>query len=277
MGLGGGFGAISIAAGSVTAPLIAAALAPLFGWRSIFVVTGVLGLLWIPLWGGVSARAPSIAAEEAAAAHAEARHLIRDIRLWSIAIAYCLVFTLYTLWANWTTIYLVQERHLTQAQANARYAWFPPAFAVLGGFFAGALAFYWIRGGVPAVVARMRTCWVTAPFLICGAAIPFLPGAGLAAAAIGASFLAFQSLLGTLFLLPLDLFGARRAGFTNSLLAFFAAGTQVLVSPAVGAIIDHVGFTALCLAVPLLPLSGLTLLQMSLRAAPAALSASPAR
>jgi sugar phosphate permease len=179
--------------------------------------------------------------------------LLRDRRLWAVALAYSLVFTLYMLWANWTTIYLVQERHLSLIEANTRYAWFPPAFAVLGGFLGGGLAFRLIRSGMRGLDARMRVCWLTAPLL----------------AAIGVSFLAFQSMLGNLFLLPLDMFGARPAGFTSALLALVAHSAQVVASPAIGIVVDRFGFTVLCVTVSLVPLVGLAILQLVLRAAPA--------
>ncbi len=265
MGLAGGFGAISISLGSIAAPLIVASMSPRSGWRSVFVLSGLLGLLWVPLWLFTSARIPP-RVEVTSEPHTPARDLLRDRRLWAVAFAYCLVYTLYSLWANWTTIYLVQERHLTQFEANARYAWFPPTFAVLGGFLGGGLAFAMIRRGMGGLAARMRVCWFTAPLLLVGASIPLLPSTTLAAAAIGVSFLAFQSILGNLFLMPLDLFGARPAGFSNSLLAFVASSTQVLVSPAIGAVVDQLGFTVLCVVAPLLPFFGLGMLQTTLGA-----------
>jgi ACS family hexuronate transporter-like MFS transporter len=276
MGLAGGFGAISLTIGSVGAPLIVAAMAPRFGWRAVFVFCGALGLLWVPLWLFTAARIPPRAPAESEP-HAPARQVLRDRRLWTVALAYCAVYTVYTLWANWTTIYLVQERGLTEVEANARYAWFPPAFAVLGGFFGGALSFAMIKRGMDALMARIRVCWLTAPLLLACAAIPFLPTATLAAAAIGLSFLAFQSLLGAIFLMPLDLFGARPAGTTNAVLAFVAAFTQVLASPLIGAIVDRVGFTAICVGIPVLPLLGLALLQATFPAARADRSPRPAR
>jgi len=265
MGLGGGFGAVSISLGSIAAPLVVAAISPRFGWRSVFVFTGLLGILWLPLWWFTSKRVPPCAESKSKLAFS-ARHLLRDRRLWAVALAYCLVYTLYTLWSSWTTIYLVQERHLTPLEANARFAWFPPAFAVLGGFLGGILAYALIRGGMESLTVRMRVCWLSAPLLAAGMLVPFLPTTTLAASAIGISFLAFQSILGSMFLIPLDMFGAGSAGFGNSLLAFAAAITQVLISPAIGAVVDHVGFTLLCVVVPLLPVAGLGVLAATLRA-----------
>lgn len=207
--------------------------------------------------------------------------MLLDRRLWAIAVAYCLVFTLYVLWANWTTVYLVQERRLTQLEANARFAWIPPAFAMLGGFLGSGLAFIFIRRGMQGLAARMRVCWCLSPLLLAGVALQLMPNTTLAAAAIGISLLTFQAMLGSLFLMPLDLFGARPAGISSSMLGFLAASTQVLVSPAIGAIVDRLGFTLLSVVSPLLPFIGLAILQATLhatlRAKPAAPLPAPAR
>lgn len=40
MALAGGFGGISISLGSIAAPLLVSAIAPRFGWRTVFVVSG---------------------------------------------------------------------------------------------------------------------------------------------------------------------------------------------------------------------------------------------
>jgi MFS transporter, ACS family, hexuronate transporter len=264
MGLVGGFGAASISLGSIAAPLLVAVLAPRYGWRSVFVLSGLLGLMWVPFWWLTCQRVPP-RVEVRAARRTPVRELVRDRRLWAVTMAYCLVYTLYMLWANWTTIYLVQERHLTQVEANMRFAWFPPAFAILGGFLGGWLAFRRIRSGSAALAARMRACWFTAPLLLAGVSIPFMPSTVLAAIAIGVGFLAFQSMLSNLSVMPVDLFGVRCAGFSNSLLACVSAGAQVLVSPAIGAVVDHLGFTVLCVGTPALPLLGLAVLEVSLR------------
>lgn len=264
MGLAAGFGAVSISLGSMAAPLMVAAIAPVWGWRSVFVLSGLLGLVWAPVWLLASRRIPPLA-EAAARPRTPVRQLLRDPRLWAVAVAYCLIYTSYMLWANWTTIYLVEERHLTEVEANARYAWFPPAFSVLGGFLGGGLAFRWIRRGSDALPARLRACRYTAPLLLLGALIPLMPSAALAAAAIAAGYLSFQSLLGNLSIMPVDLYGERSAGFSNSLLACLSAATQVLAAPAIGAVADRLGFGLLCVGAALLPLAGLALLHPILK------------
>ena len=62
---------VGITMGSIAAPLMVAVMAPVYGWRSVFVVCGALGFLWIPVWWFTAKKLP--AAEDGSAGGAE-RH-----------------------------------------------------------------------------------------------------------------------------------------------------------------------------------------------------------
>src|SRR5947208_6909093 len=158
--LGTAVNQIGISLGAIAAPLVAASVAAVYGWRAAFVATGAAGLLWIPIWLYTARRIPH-RSEEAAARDVGARGMLQDRRFWGLVVANLLYMTMYTLWANWTTLYFVEARGLTQAQANARFAWIPPVFATAGGLAGGALAFRMIRAGSEPYPARMRICWIT--------------------------------------------------------------------------------------------------------------------
>lgn len=263
LGIVGGFGAASVTLGSMAAPLVVAWVAPHHGWRSVFVVCGALGLLWIPLWLFTSRRIPARTVA-AFAFTVPIKKLLKDPQLWAVTASYALVYVMYSLWTNWTTIYFVQARHLTPVEANLRFAWFPPAFAILGGFWGGILAFRFIRQGRTGAVSRMRSCWFTAPLLVSSAMVPFMPTTTLAAVLIGMSFLCLQSLLANVHVILVDLFAAPRAAFTNSLSTSAAYLLQAIISPLIGIIIDRFGFAPVCIAVSVLPLLGLWGLQLTL-------------
>ena len=65
-----------------------------------------------------------------------ASELLKDRRLWIFVFANALSMTGYSLWTNWTTLYLVDVTHLSISQA-AWFAWIPPVFAAAGGFVGG--------------------------------------------------------------------------------------------------------------------------------------------
>jgi ACS family hexuronate transporter-like MFS transporter len=251
--------------GSIVAPLIVAALAPRYGWRWTFTVCGALGFLWIPLWWFTARRIPPTAKTSAAASRFEIRQVLRDRRIWGLAAANMLVMTLYTLWTNWTTIYFVQQHHLSETQANREFAWIPPVFATLGGFFGGWLAYRAITGGASVLRARMRVCWTSAILLLGTAAVPLMPSALLAAMAISASFFFCLSISTNLYAMPIDFFGADRAAFSVSILTCSYGLMQTFLSPLIGFMVDHLGFAGVCAAMSALPLAGIAILRASTR------------
>src|SRR6185369_12588454 len=58
LALGTAASQIGLSIGGVAAPLLVGFLAPLYGWRTVFVVCGALGFVWIPIWLFPSRRVP---------------------------------------------------------------------------------------------------------------------------------------------------------------------------------------------------------------------------
>ena len=115
----------------------------------------------------------------------------------------------------------MNEWHLTQDEANRRFAWIPPVFATLGGFFGGWLAFYWIRRGVAVLAARMRVCWISAAsILLATAAIPADAKPAFADSSHQPQLLLEVCISTNLYALPIDMFGPARAAFGVSALTF---------------------------------------------------------
>jgi ACS family hexuronate transporter-like MFS transporter len=258
---------ISITLGSVAAPLVVVAMTPRWGWRSSFALCGALGLLWVPLWWFVGSRLQPTTGASAPARPARrtgTSAILRDPRLWSMALANALVMTTYALWTNWSTVYFVHERGLTEAQANQHFVWIPPVFAGAGGLVGGWLAYRWIRGGISAIAARMRVAWISAAVLLATAAVPFMPTDTLAAAAISLSFFWTLTLSTNIYPLPIDVFGPGHAAFGVAMLTCAYGLMQTGISPLIGAIVDRAGFTPVCVGIAALPLAGVWLLQSTL-------------
>ena len=181
---------LGITLGMMGAPLLAGWVALQYGWRAAFVATGLIGFLWIPLWLATARRIRPGAASTAAPPVGD---MIRDPRLWGLAMANVLMMTVYSLWTNWTTLYLVTAHSLSQVEANQRLAWIPPVFASLGGLAGGWLSMRWARAGVEVQEARMRASLVSALFLLATAAVPWMPNAGWATAASGSTAVPVQT------------------------------------------------------------------------------------
>jgi ACS family hexuronate transporter-like MFS transporter len=254
---------VGISLGSTLAPLIVALMTPLYGWQSSFVLSGALGLIWIPAWIFCSRKIPANVIAPAAPGDASLSELLRDRRVWGLAFATVFIMSLYTLWTNWTTIYFVQDWHMTAEEANARFAWMPHIFGVMGGFFGGWLAFRAIRSGSGAIAARLKVSWLSAALLLVTAAIPLMPTRGLAAAAVSMSFFWSVCISANLYALPIDLFGPRRAAFGVAVLTFAYGLMQAFFSLGIGSMVDHFGFKAVCVGMSFLPLIGVGILQLT--------------
>ena len=269
--IGSGITQLGLSLGAVLAPPLAELCALQWGWRSAFVVAGALGFVWVPFWLWIGPRAlkaggeaVSPAPQAAPAPDSAVRAIATDRRYWAILAANVLLMMVYSLWVNWTTVFLVRVHHLSQHAANTSLAWIPPVFASAGGLVGGWLALRWYRGG-NIIRARMRAILTAALLLLATALVPLAGRPGLATALICLSF--FACVLGSvnIYSLPLDLFGARHAAFAVSGLTGVYGLIQGGFSSVVGRVIDARGFAPVCLVVALCPLCSWLVLRTALR------------
>ena len=237
--LGAAANQIGLSLGGIIGPLwIGVAVAN--GWRLPFVVTGLMGFIWIPLWLSVNRLIPAHYATQELAPTRGIREfsLLRDRSLLLLVIVNVLWMGGYSLWSNWTTLYLVHVHHLT-LQQTARYVWIPPFVSNVGGFFGGWLSLHWIRRGQDAVSARRRAIGFSALGFLLTLLLPLAPDAAWATVIISVSF--FFSLAGSvnIYALPIDIFGPARSGLAIAALTCSYGILQTVISPIIGFLGDH--------------------------------------
>jgi ACS family hexuronate transporter-like MFS transporter len=259
--LGQAAGQLGISAGAVLAPPLATWLALHYGWRWAFWLTGLVGFLWIPLWLRASRLAP-VQPEPPLASRERVSELLGSPRLWGFVFANALGMVPYTLWTNWTTIYLVQAHGLKLAD-TAWLAGFPPFAAPFGGFLGGWLSLRLIRQGWEPLAARRRACLLTAFAILLTAAVPLMPAATLATFAIGASLFFSSAFNVNVYAMPLDAFSGARAAFGISMLTGAYGAMQTVISPLIGDLVDRYGFQPVCLAAAVLPLASFAVLRLT--------------
>jgi len=277
LALGTASNQIGISIGASAAPLLLATMAPVYGWRTTFVLCGALGFLWVPVWWWVAMRRIAVGQVLTCPEHSSPpsmdrkpigtplADLFHDRQFYGVVATAVFIMMLYALWTNWTTIYLVQQHHLTQDEANRRFTWIPPVFATLGGFAGGGIMYFWIRRGVAVVKARIRLCSFAAIILLVTAAVPLMPAPELAIAVISLSFFLTVAISVAVYALPIDLFGAARAGFCIAALTCAYGLMQAVLLPVIGMMVDRFGFGMVCAALSLSPLAGVGILRWSLR------------
>jgi ACS family hexuronate transporter-like MFS transporter len=255
--LGNAVNQAGISLGAMVAPPLAAWFAATRGWRAAFVVTGVLGLLWIPLWNWAAQRAGT---EPSAKPSASAGlDLLRDRRLWTFGLANALGMVAYSLWTNWTTQYLVDEHHLSLTE-SAWFAWIPPVFALAGGFAGGWLSRRLMERGLAAPAARFRVCLAAGALALSAFAIPAATTPAAASAGISLSIFAVAAFSVNMYSLPLDAFGSTRAAFAVSMLVASYGALQFVISPIFGHFADLHNWTALTAAAAVTPLAACAVL-----------------
>jgi ACS family hexuronate transporter-like MFS transporter len=300
--IGSGITQMGLSFGAIAAPILAETCSRNWGWRSAFMVAGALGFAWVPLWIWISGRAGRVSLREneqmaggrtesegrsgdgrppemlwrsaplpegartrsAPAEPITAGAILSDPRYWAILVANVLSMLAYSLWVNWTTVFLVRVHHMPQHLANTQLAWIPPVFASAGGLFGGWLALRWYNGK-NILQARMKAILTSAVVLLATALVPLASTAGLATALICLSF--FACVLGSvnIYSLPLDIFGSSRAAFAVSGLTSVYGLLQGVFSSVAGRVVEAQGFAPLCIAVALCPLGAWLVLRLALR------------
>ena len=255
--LGAAMTQVGLSIGGIAAPLLVVWLT---GWRSPFFVCAVAGLSWIPLWIFVRRSVRPYETIAPVRTKGAGARLLRDSRLLRLTAANVLWMGIYTLWSNWTTIFLVKQYGLSTAGA-ARFAWLPPLASTVGGFAGGWISRQAIGGGMANVPARVRGTLISAIGCLVTLLVPFCPTPLWAAAAISASY--FWATAGSvnLYTIPLDIWGGEHAGVAISALVFAYGLLQTAISPVIGSLVDRVGFTPVCWLVALPPLAGWLLLR----------------
>lgn len=264
--IGAGFGQIGITIGMVGAPVMATALAAAYGWRSAFVVSGLLGFVWIPLWLATARAYPPAFAPPPQQERPKVGPMLRDKRFYGLIAANIFSLTAYSLWSNWITIFFVDTYRLTQNEANLRYVWIPPFFAALGGLVGGSLSYRFANRGQPLYLARIRAAGLSALMLLGTSFAPMMPSPALATAAVCWSFFWTVAMSVNVYSLPLDYFGAERAAFGVSALTGAYGLLQTGLSPLIGYFVMHYGFVPVCAGIAATPIVSYLILKGTARA-----------
>jgi ACS family hexuronate transporter-like MFS transporter len=244
---------LGISVGSALAPGFTVFLAYHYNWRWAFFAAGILSVLWIPLWLVTTRLIPPTAQPRAASGGVHSEALIRDPRFWALVGANGISMTVYSLWTNWTAKYLVHELVLQPPQA-AKYSWVVPLCGYAGGFLGGSLSWRFISGGDTPIRARKRVCLIAAIGCLATALVPLTHTPLLATLGMSFSYLAIAAWSSNLYTLPVDVFGAARAGFATSGLVFAYGAMQAIISKPLDLVGQRYGYAPVCVAFAALPL-----------------------
>ncbi|HEX9368741.1 MAG TPA: MFS transporter [Vicinamibacterales bacterium] len=260
--------------GAALAPVIVLGVYRLTGsWRPAFIVTGTLGLLWIPLFRWLyrspeehprlsdeerrdilANRAP-VAASAAGLAPAAAdsyRTLLSMPQTWGIVIGKALTDPVWFFITDWLAIYLVSRGFRLEDSLLA--FWIPFMAADLGNFAGGGLSSFLIGRGWRVGAARKAVIILgTLGMLFLIPAI-YTSSLGPLTACFAIATFAYAALSTMILNLPADLYPARSVGSVAGLGGTAAGIGTIAATWLTGVVADRYSFEPLLIGASLIPL-----------------------
>jgi MFS transporter, ACS family, hexuronate transporter len=201
-------------AGAILAPPIISAVTLAWGWRIMFVVVGLVGFVWVFLWGAFyqhGVHQPPETGPGADSGKRSFRAHFRNRALWGMMLGRFLADPVWWFYTFWLPSYLSRSRGFTLGQIG-RTAWIPFVFAGIGGWSGGYVSDVLVRRGTPEVTARKVVMSGSALLMLSGICAARASTASVALTWISVVLLGYASWASNMLSLPIDLFGSHEVG-----------------------------------------------------------------
>jgi ACS family hexuronate transporter-like MFS transporter len=240
------------AVGAILAPPVVAFILVRFGWQYAFILTGVLGFIWLLFWWPTY-QTPPEAEGEVKAPVPSAWSLFRTRFVWSFTVAKIFLDPVWYFYIFWFPEYLKNARHFDMAAIGA-YAWIPFLVAGSGNIFGGMVSGYLVKRGMPVVKARKTS--VTMFALLMMAAIPAVlaPSAAMSIAFVSVAMTGYTGALASMLALPADVFPKNSVASVYGLASMGSGFGGMVFTLITGWVVDHYSYTPVFIGFGLIPL-----------------------
>jgi ACS family hexuronate transporter-like MFS transporter len=281
-GLAGGVYNIGASFGSlIAAPLVAWCIL-YYNWRSAFVITGGMGLIWVVLWV-LLYRSPN---EHPSLSHRERDYiesgqevhlqadenkpsiwmLAKRRNFWGIALPRFLADPTWGTLQFWLPLYLTTVRNFNLKQI-AMFAWLPFLAADLGCFCGPAIAATLQKYFRISLINARRCAFTVGSLMMIGVAFTGLVKSPYAAIAlICLAGFAHQTLSVTVITMSSDLFKRNEVATVAGMAGTMGNGGLLLFSLLIGALVSKIGYSPFFIALGGLDLIGAVVLWTLVRA-----------
>jgi ACS family hexuronate transporter-like MFS transporter len=229
------------ALGSALAAPVVSFVALAWGWQSAFVLTGLLGFVWVAAWllfYRVTGGPP--ACESTSIKPAPFRELIAMRATWGCVAARVLTDPISYFLFFWIPKYLQQERHFNLADIG-KYGWIPYAALTVGNLFAGGMPRWLISRGWPLNRARKTTMFVISALIpFCYLLVTRAPSPALAVAAIACCMFGHAAWGNVI--LPAEVFSDRSVGTVTGIGGACGGLVGAFTQLGIGWIVTHQSF-----------------------------------
>jgi ACS family hexuronate transporter-like MFS transporter len=254
--------------GSAIAPPLVAWVTYQHGWRSAFLITGSLGLIWLVLWLILYAPprvnrwvrpqdlrdVPEIH-ESSAGSRPDWKRVIRMRECYTLIIGRFFTDPVIYFIIFWLPEYLRRERGFDLAMVG-RYAWVPFIFGDIGYVLGGWLSGHLIRRGWTLPRARKFVMLLGACCMPAAMFAPLVPSGEMAIAATCFVTFGHALFVANIQTLPTDLFKRGEVGTATGFSGMGGAVGGILANLGTGYIVQHFNYTPIFLIAGLMhPLS----------------------
>ena len=268
--------------GGAVAALAVPLIAIRFGWRAAFVVSGLLGFVWLLVWLRVYHpldRHPRVtpqeisfirAGQDAPVTSAERGvrrwlNLARNRNVWGIVLGRALTDPIWWFYVFWLPQYLSDARGFS-LQRIALFAWMPFVAADLGNFTGGLVSGYCIRRGVSVVRARTWVCVFSSLPILAGIPAASVHSVYAALALICFALWGYASWSTMGLTLPSDLFPQDVVATVTGVSGLAAGLVGAVFTVAVGILVDRFSYGPAFLVAGLMPLFATASILLLIRA-----------
>ena len=273
---GGGSGV-----GAMIAPLLIAQLILWTDWRWAFVIIGLAGFAWLPLWLWFYRSPhdhPHMSREELAelsddsASQGDSSTVekpegmftgwgaaLRYRQVWGVALVRFFSDSILWFYLAWLPKYFVDERGYSMEDIRDRL-WMVFLPAIFASFLGGGISGHLIKRGWSVNRARKTVMLVTGLAMVSSAGVGFAESDVTALALSSIALLSFYAYSTNTLTLPADLVAPRLVASVSGFSGMGAGLGSVLVTKLVGYIADSYSFTPVFVMVGVLPLLSLAML-----------------
>lgn len=243
------------AVGGAIAPSLVVWLYHVFGtWRPAFVITGLLGLVWLVAWNLVYRRspAPGVQADTVPGRSMYPwQSLLGYRQTWGVVIPRALLDPYWFLIADWFALFLV-SRGFKLEDTLAGF-WVPFLGADLGNFFGGGLSSWFIRRGWSVGAARRIVFLICGPMMLMLIPAVFTSNLGLLVSEFGLGTFGYAA-CSTMFLtLPSDLFQSSEVATVSGISGMITGLVTIAATFTIGAVTDRYSFAPVLIGASVAP------------------------
>lgn len=251
--------------GAIIAPPLMAWLILDFGWKMAFVITGVIGFLWLLLWRWVyyePNKHPRITPielqliqdgqeEETHTVKLPWLHYFKYREVWGLALSRFVSDGAFYFFVFWLPSWLADIKGFSLVEIGL-FAWIPFLLSDVGSFVGGWTGGRLMTKGYSVDRSRKTVIWLGAVLVVPVLGCLYVASPYWAIALISFSLFATQFKQAALFTLPIDLFGKKDAASVWGISGSAGSFGAMLFTPLIGWLVDTISYSPVFIIVSFL-------------------------